>query len=451
MAEVTPDLVAPVAARPPPLWPEALLTFAILVAVARVIQFFFVWHYLPQPFVYDSNGTFMDWINPAYWAHHPGAFDVWHAVYPPLSFVFLKIFSIGSCYQNDDNIAAWTCDWWARTAILGFYALNAVITFKCYRKSDRRTAVLRTVALMLGLPMLYALERGNLILPCFTFFALGYGRVFRFAWLRWLSVAMTINFKPYLLFAALPLAARKRWRWLEGCGLAAVLVYLVTYAVIGSGSPMELLDNQKLWLYSTGFDYWWNIYYTTSYAPFLTAIQSEYPVLSFVGSRLLEGVLWWVPLLIKIGQIGVVASMVAAWFRPAAAPMYRMAALGLSLVLTASNPSGYTEVFIVFLVFFEPWRGAARVTALVAAYLISIPFDHIIFGVIGFMEPSLLGNRLVSTDFGLSVGQLVRPGLLLVIQYALVAATLIDAARAPRPTAALDRPAHDGAVETALA
>jgi hypothetical protein len=441
-----PDPAESMAARQPPLWPEAILTLAILLGVLQVAEHFFVWHYLPQPFIYDTSGTFMDWINPAYWSHHPGAFDVWHAVYPPLSFVFLRIFSTGSCYKSSDNTAALNCDWFSIVAILTIYALNFVVAYKCFRKSDRRTAAVRTTALMFGLPMLYALERGNLILPCFTFFALGYGRVLKSAWLRWLSVAMTINFKPYLLFAALPLAARKRWRWLEGCGLATLLVYLITYAIIGSGSPMELLQNQKLWLETTGPDYWWNIYYTTSYAPFLTAIHGRYPILEFVDSRTLDLVTLWVPAIIRLGQVGVIASMVAAWFRPGAAPTYRMAALGLSLVLTASNPSGYTEVFLIFLVFMEPWRGPARITALVAAYLISIPIDHVIFGVFGIPEESWLSHRLVETTFGLSVGQLVRPGLLLVIQYALVIATLVEAARTPRRTAARDDRIADAAI-----
>ena len=28
--------------------------------------------YLPPPFVFDINDTFMDWFNTAYWAHNPG-------------------------------------------------------------------------------------------------------------------------------------------------------------------------------------------------------------------------------------------------------------------------------------------------------------------------------------------------------------------------------------------
>jgi len=250
-------------------------------------------------------------------------------------------------------------------------------------------------------------------------------------------VAMTINFKPYLVFSAMPYAARRRWRWLEGCALATTLVYLVTFAIVGSGSPLEIVQNQRDWLVFVGPQYYWNIYYSTSYAPFLEAIRSgPYPLLLWMPSHLLEVLTLVVPILIRIGQVGVIATMAVAWFRPTAAPVYRLSALALSLVLTASNPGGYTEVFLVFLVFLEPWRGPALITALVAAYLISIPADHMLIGVKGYTQVSWLTQRDVATTFGLSVGQFVRPALLLVIQYALVIATLVEAIRAPRRMAA---------------
>jgi hypothetical protein len=87
---------------------------------------------------------------------------------------------------------------------------------------------------------------------------------------------MTINFKPYLLLAALPYGVRRRWRWLEGCGLATLLVYLVSYAIIGSGNPIEMLQNQRDWSEYVRPQYWWNIYYSTSFAPVLEAMRGEY-------------------------------------------------------------------------------------------------------------------------------------------------------------------------------
>lgn len=54
------------------LIPEALLALTVLASVACTAWQFGVLGYLPQPFVFDTNDTFMDWFNTAYWANNPG-------------------------------------------------------------------------------------------------------------------------------------------------------------------------------------------------------------------------------------------------------------------------------------------------------------------------------------------------------------------------------------------
>ena len=111
-----------------------------------------------------------------------------------------------------ENLPARECDFAGVWTLLAFFALNFPIVYLTYRHNpDRASAGFRTLALCAGLPMLYALERGNLIIPCFTFFALGYGKVLRSAKLRWIAVAFTVNFKPYLVLTLLPQLFRRRW------------------------------------------------------------------------------------------------------------------------------------------------------------------------------------------------------------------------------------------------
>ena len=412
-------------------WAEAALAVVLLVAFGDVVWRFFHGGYLPQPFIYGTDGTFADWFDVAYWAHHPGAYDVWGSVYPPLSFAFLRLFSIGSCYDSPSSDAR-GCDWVGDWMILIIYALGGFLAFRSLRLTDRRTALPRALALWLGLPMIYALERGNLILLCFVFFVLGYGRGVRSAWLRWISVAATINLKPYLLFAALPLAARRRWRWLEGVGLATAVVYLVSLAIVGSGTPLQLVNNQFAWSTFVSDQYWWNIFYSTSYGPLLNAAHAPYPLLLFIGSRGLELSTALATLAVRLGQAGVLAAMIGAWALKTPTPNYRLSALGLSFILTTTNPGGYTEGFLLFLVFQERWCGPATGAALVAAYLLSIPYDHIVVPIFGYDQNSWLSGRYIETVFGLSAGQFLRPGLMLVIEYALIAATLTDTHRAVR-------------------
>jgi hypothetical protein len=101
---------------------ECLLALAVLASVGWVIAFFMVHHYLPQPFVFDTFDTFMDWFNTAEYAHQPGAYDIWHSIYLPLSFVFLRIFTLNECYGGPFN--ARNCDWLGQASILTLYAIN---------------------------------------------------------------------------------------------------------------------------------------------------------------------------------------------------------------------------------------------------------------------------------------------------------------------------------------
>jgi hypothetical protein len=397
----------------------------ILIALVRVVLFFSGAGYLPPPFFYNADDTFMDWYNTAYWAHVSGAYDQWLSIYPPLSFVFLRIFSIPACYRASSAVAR-SCDPVGIWVLLICFALNLVLVFLCFRAADRATAVPRTVAMGLGMPMLFALERGNLIVPCFTLVVLGHGRLIRSAWMKWVAVALTINFKPYLILLAAGPSVRLRWRWLEGCGLICVLIYIVTYALQGDGLPDVLARNTILFNIRTTAIVFNSALFSTSYVSVLEAFKSALPITTFIGSQPVEIAEIVMPMAIRAGQAGVVLCFLLAVFRPTRISTSRMAALGMAAFLATTNPGGYAEVFLLFFVLFEPWRGAFRITALMATYLLCIPFDLPIVKIAHDVEDSFLSSRTVGNDISVNFGQFIRPGLVLLIDYGLVGASLID-------------------------
>ncbi len=417
---------------------EVLLLAAIAYSVIYSLHFLSVDGRLPQPYFHGANDTLMDWINVTYWSHNPGAYYAFLSVYPPISFDFLRLFSRASCYRFD-NLYARDCDWLAPATLLTFYMLGAVAVYLVLRKHDRRTALVRAAAMTIGLPMLYALERGNLVVVGFLFFVLGQGRLLRSAWLRWICLAVSINFKPYLVAALLAQVVRRRWRWVEGAALIGMTVYLISYAMEGAGSPREILTNMA------GFDQqsvsiildW--AYYASSYKEIVDALRSNFPFMVFVGSQPLSWMETFFPLMIHVGQMGVVLCFVGALLRPYCMPLHRLAALATAVVLTSTNAGGYSQIFLFFLVFLEPWRGIARITALVSVYLLSISVDYPLVPVAHAIDTSWLTNRVVGYDLFVQVGELTRPGLILLIEYALVIASLGDFVRAGRDEGRVER------------
>ncbi|HTM94706.1 MAG TPA: hypothetical protein VL100_02655 [Croceibacterium sp.] len=412
-----------------PLAVEGVLALAVLASLVSTAAFFHANGYLPQPFVFDTNDTFMDWFNTAYWANNPGAYDVWRSIYPPLSFTFLDAFSLPGCYLQSPFYAR-DCDWLGRATIGAFYLLDVALIWLSFRRLDRRTAPMRTVALGLGLPLLFTLERGNLIVVCFAAFALAHGPLLSSGRARAIAAAVTVNFKPYLVLPVLALAAKRRWRPLELAGLATIAVYLVSLAIVGAGTPMELASNTANWVIFQGAQVWNEVNYSTSYAPLLTIRESQIPLLEFVSSRAVERIELAVPLLIRATQALALLALAATWLQPKAVPVQRIGALVLGAYLATQSPGGYTQVFLLFLVFLEPFRRPGPVIAIACAYLLCLVGDLPLASILQMTSASWLSGRDVTATFGLTWGHFIRPGLIVLIVWSLSLDTLARVVRA---------------------
>lgn len=372
---------------------------------------------LPPPFYFAYNDTFMDGFNTAYWAAEGGAYDIWLSIYPPISFAFLKLFSMSRCYIGS-NVYWRTCDWYFPAVLIAFSVLNIGLVYAMYRKDRRATAIPRTIAVALGMPMLFALERGNLIIPTFTFFVLATGNLLPQARLRWLSAAIAVNFKPYLIAAVFAVLLRRRWRWFEGAVLATVLVYAVTWTIIGDGSPMQVYRNTVTFAESGRTSDWTVAYYPSSYIPLHDFLaNSPTPLLRMLGSFPLDFASWFLPAITRFTQAFAVLAAAVIWLRPGLFPATRAVALAIMIALTAQETGGYAVCFATFLVFFEEGQGWCRIGALILCYALSICVDFIVvqLDVLVSVE-SFLGGRPVTASYGLTLGTLIRPlGLLLVM------------------------------------
>lgn len=421
------------------LLPEVMLAVAVVASVIATAATFQARGYLPQPFVFDTNDTFMDWFNTAYWANRPGAYDVWRSIYPPLSFVFLDLFSLPGCYLQSPFHAR-DCDWLGRTVIIALYLLDVLLVWLSFRRLDRRTAPMRAIAFGLGLPLLFTLERGNLILAAFACFVVAHGPMATRGPWRWLAAAATINFKPYLLLPVLANAFKRDWPTLELAGIATILLYLATLAIVGAGTPIELVANTANWVVFQSGQVWNEIHYSTSYAPLLLVRGAQIPVLEFVPSRTVETIEWAVPLVIRASQAVALLALAGAWLQPKALPLHRVSTILLGAYLVTQSPGGYTQVFLLFLVLLERWKGAGPIVAISCAYLLCLVTDWPLSTVLELSTNSWLGGQPVTPSFGLAIGHFVRPGLIALILWALALdsmAQIIRAHRTHRPSLGL--------------
>jgi hypothetical protein len=413
-------------------WVENGLAAIVVGGLVYCAWFLLVNGYLPQPFFYEPFDTYADWFNTAYWARDKGTYDVWKTIYPPLSFVFLRIFGIDHCYPDrrsfdtSAGLAARDCDWLGMTTLYAIFFVNLVLIWITFRRIDRRTAFPRTIAVGLGLPMVDALERGNLVLVSFTCLLLAFAPILKSARARWLSVGLAINFKVYLVAALVPLVAKRRWRWVESGLISAVLVYLVSFAILGRGTPFEIYDNIR-YFSSLPAAQIMDLWYTTTYQPLVSLLEGDnFPFILLIGSRNVELLLFVIPALQHFTQGLIVLAAAALFLRPEAVPSYRLANLGLLLALITSEAGGYTQIYFMLFVMMEPWRGFGRKWAIIACYVLAIPLDIAIDRAPPVARDLYFGNGATILNYHVTIGPFIRPLVIMTIAMALAAVTMRD-------------------------
>ena len=402
---------------------ERLFALAVLASVGWLTAFFFTHHYLPQPFVFDTSDTFMDWFNTAEYAHLPGAYDIWHSVYLPLSFVFLRAFTLHECYGPP--FFARDCDWLGQVSIVALYAIDCIVAFTLLGRAPRATAVPRGIAFALGFPLLFCLERGNLILACLPAFMIAYSGQVRSRVGRALAIAVTINFKQYLVLSSLALMIKRDWRTLELAVLFTIGVYALSFAWFGSGDPFQIMENMSIFSKVAGESFFQSSFYSTSYSTLLTAGGDGWVNPNdILPSRLVDNLLFGIPLLIYATQAVGLAGIVAAWLQPGTASLPRTAALFTGTYMVTQSPTGYAFTFFVFLIFLERGRRDGQSIAMICAYVQSIDYDIMLASLVNRDTVAWLTGVTAQTSFGLAIGQLVRPGLLIITVWALAYDTI---------------------------
>lgn len=398
---------------------------AILVAIAYSVWHLFTYYYLPQPFFYDYGDTWMDWFNPAYWSHQPGTYDSYKTIYPPLSYVLLKFITWGPCYAGAEGGWSRDCDIYGTIWLHLIYLIDVILTFKVFRKIDWRTAIPRTIAIALGLPMLWGLDRGNLVLIAYMFVLLAYGPLVRSARLRWLFAGMAINMKVYLIGALFAQLIHHRWRWFEGAALATAGVYLASYVIFGEGSPLVIYQNITLYAGDFEINNPLDLWMASSLKPLSSLLESiKYPVILYVGSHVADVATAVLPWVTRSAQAIIFAAAAAAAWQPGAVPRTRMIALSVGVAIMSTEVSGYTQTLVFLFVFMEQFKGVLRRYAIVMCYLVSIPADITIDKLPPMVAESFLGGRPVFAQYVIQLGPFVRPFLTMSIPVALALLTL---------------------------
>ena len=211
-----------------------------------IVWFYKSHRYLPPPFIYDKENTFMDFYNTLYWSGQDGIYSIWNSVYPPLSFLLLKIYQflfMDEISRMDDGFAIRKIVGINIFPLLSIYVISLLIAVRLsFRQMiDLKAQVIIFLILLLSPPFLFAIERGNLLIlsiPVLSWFIFSKSQISRA-----LALAVLVNLKPYFaVFYIVQLFNVKSRQEDEDFLFLAPVFALILFLVTG------LLLNQEFYL-----------------------------------------------------------------------------------------------------------------------------------------------------------------------------------------------------------
>jgi hypothetical protein len=182
---------------------NSVLFIAMAMGLGNIVYFaLFLYFnkYLPAPFVLDKNDTFMDFYNPLFWVLKDEFYTTYKSVYPPINYFFLKLFTFNldaSSFSSSFQLRE------AKSNLIYYLlTINAVIIFLILKIGDWREVAIRKhkliwIAIFFSTPVLFAMERGNLIFLSLLVLAI-YIAVENI-WVKAITFALLVNIKPYFI------------------------------------------------------------------------------------------------------------------------------------------------------------------------------------------------------------------------------------------------------------
>ncbi len=209
-----------------------------LINVGYYITHFHKNHYLPAPFFMDINDTFMDFYSPLYWVMKEGFYTTFNSVYPGLNYFILKFFALGvdanqlsSPFELRDQFPflGWV--------VSGIYLLMILIVVNLgnWGKVGGISKFWVFCACALSAPVLFGLERGNLIF--WAIFFLGFYLNVSNVWLKAVFFGLLVNIKPY--FGILIIQYINIYRFEKNQLIISISISAILFFLFGTFAEIE--------------------------------------------------------------------------------------------------------------------------------------------------------------------------------------------------------------------
>jgi hypothetical protein len=381
-------------------------------AFAYFLGFMLLKGYLPQPYVYDSFDTFMDFFHTNYWAHQDGRYTEWRSIYPAFTFFVAQLISPAECYVLD-AFSGRDCDRVSLVILLGASLIAASMNAKLF-STDRVAQFVFFLAIVFSFPFLMALERGNYVLLAYAF--LVFAATTRSQVAEGILLACAINLKQYLLPLLGCVWLCRKYAAVAACLVAAVFLNLIAIVYLPEPWFLLLLDNMFTFVDPDVVGLYARIAYTMSVNAFVSFAQVPRATFIMEGLGLPSANLI---LFAQILRYLVVAVVLFVFYHLVKARTeLNQAFLSYATLVCLFNLTDTPGIYALILLL--PYLPAAYPMLwrreLVALLILFLPIDASFFDILDYTDgDSYLTGEIVTHSYGLMYGSVYRPVAMLAL------------------------------------
>ena len=388
-----------------------VIKFVIFVESLNILYFYLFFsknNYLPSPFVWDKSDTFMDFYNPLFWVIKDGFYTSYNSIYPGLNYYFLKILGLGV----DSSLVATPFELRDSFPMLSaaLVLVNLLIVFIASSIGEWRKVapnkLLIFIAIVLSTPVLFSIERGNLVFWALLFLALYLNS--KSPWARAIFFGLLVNVKPY--FMALLILDSNFYKFNGPAIFRNVTCALVLFFGLG-------------WFAGINFSKYFSTYLSFSSAGVISMdgylampnslVSLIYIKRTFVDtSRLASSYQFWVSTLNVLAISGPLILIFISLFKRLSKNELRMSAL-IFIANFSPSTGGYVYLFYILIIPYFLDLDDYRSLLIILLMIFSMPFDW--FNIINFSfeipRPSYFGGGapLNNINVWISLSSILRP------------------------------------------
>ena len=383
-----------------------LILFFELINVAYYAYYLSNHGYLPSPFILDKNDTFMDFYNPLYWVIKDGFYTSFNSVYPALNYFFLKVFALAIPSDQVFNPFQLRNDFPILGKIISFIyilIILLVVNIGAWRKVDFGHKGLIFLACVLSVPVLFGIERGNLIFLALLFLALYLNA--SNPWLKAIFLGLLINVRPYFAILLIQYLNIHQFNKVEL--IRSILITAAIFFVSGFFAGINFIDFFKAYL-SFSKNTTLSVEGVVALPHSIAALSTIKALISFgEGSRYT----FWFSLLKVINYVSVLILLCTVLLKKTT-PLELLTASIIILTNFSISTGGYILIIYIVLIPYLLQSKEYKKLLFFILLIYALPVDWINFIELNnsYIKSYLGGNIYINNPgFFLSIGSIIRP------------------------------------------